>query len=299
MFDFLTTSPWPDYALLDCGGFQKLERFGAYVLARPEPQAIWDPALPAAEWQRLADATFARAPNGASGSPEKGQWQLKKGMPEQWLIAYERPDGLRLKFRLGLSAFKHVGLFPEQDPNWQFIYNQTRARRAPQPRVLNLFAYTGAATLAARAAGADVTHLDSVKQVNFWARDNMEASGLDGVRWLVEDAMKYVRREVKRGSRYQGLILDPPAYGRGPNGEKWQLEDELNELLKLSQQLLDPDDHFFVVNLYSLGFSGLILDNLTQAIFPGPKSVRELGEIYLRDEAGRKLPLGTFCRFAN
>ncbi|GAB3637087.1 class I SAM-dependent methyltransferase [Hymenobacter arcticus] len=294
VYDFLTTSPWPDYELLDSGNFQKLERFGPHVLARPEPQAIWDAHLPASEWAR-ADATFARAP----GSTEKGQWSLKKGMPEQWVIAYERPDGLKLRFRLGLSSFKHVGLFPEQDPNWQFIYNQTRKRRAKLPRVLNLFAYTGAATLAARAAGADVTHLDSVKQVNFWARDNMEASQLDGVRWLVEDAMKYVRREVKRGSKYQGLILDPPAYGRGPNGEKWQLEDELNELLKLSQQLLDPEDHFFVVNLYSLGFSALILDNLTQAIFPGPKAVRELGEIYLHDAGQRKLPLGTFCRFAN
>ncbi|MEJ7665927.1 MAG: class I SAM-dependent methyltransferase [Hymenobacter sp.] len=273
--------PWPDYELLDSGHFQKLERFGPYVLARPEPQAIWDPALPSADWHK-ADATFARTP----GSTEKGQWSLQKGMPEQWVIGYERPDGLRLKFRLGLSSFKHVGLFPEQDPNWQFIYNQTKARRAALPRVLNLFAYTGAATLAARAAGADVTHLDSVKQVNFWARDNMEASQLDGVRWLVEDAMKYVRREVKRGSKYQGLILDPPAYGRGPNGEKWQLEDELNELLKLSQQLLDPADHFFVVNLYSLGFSALILDNLTQAVFPGPTSRARAG----RDILARRRP---------
>ncbi|WP_375415748.1 class I SAM-dependent methyltransferase [uncultured Hymenobacter sp.] len=296
MYDFLTTSPWPDYALLDCGHFQKLERFGPYVLARPEPQAIWDPHLPASEWQR-ADATFTRAAGSAS-SGDKGQWQLKPKMAEQWLIDYQRPGGLNLKFRLGLSSFKHVGLFPEQDPNWQFIYNQTKARRTAQPRVLNLFAYTGAATLAARAAGADVTHLDSVKQVNFWARDNMEASQLDGVRWLVEDAMKYVRREVKRGSKYQGLILDPPAYGRGPNGEKWQLEDELNEMLKLSQQLLDPDDHFFVVNLYSLGFSALILDNLVTGIFPTPPATRKLGEIYLLDAGQRKLPLGTFCRFA-
>ena len=296
MYDFLTTSPWPDYELLDCGHFQKLERFGPHVLARPEPQAIWDPHLPASEWLR-ADATFARAAGSAPGA-ERGQWQLKPHMAEQWMINYERPGGLRLKFRLGLSSFKHVGLFPEQDPNWQFIFNQTQARRAAVPRVLNLFAYTGAATLAARAAGADVTHLDSVKQVNFWARDNMEASQLDGVRWLVEDAMKYVRREVKRGSKYQGLILDPPAYGRGPNGEKWQLEDELNEMLRLSQQLLDPDDHFFVVNLYSLGFSALILDNLVSAIFPGPKATRELGEIYLLDAGRRKLPLGTFCRFA-
>jgi 23S rRNA (cytosine1962-C5)-methyltransferase len=293
MYSFLTTGTWPDYELLDAGNFEKLERFGRYVLARPEPQAIWDPHLPAGEWQR-AHATFRRE----KGSTERGQWQLKAGMPEQWVINYDQGD-LRLRFRLGLSAFKHVGLFPEQDPNWRFIYEQTKKRRAALPRVLNLFAYTGAATLAARAAGADVTHLDSVKQVNFWARDNMEASGLDGVRWLVEDAMKYVRREVKRGTKYQGLILDPPAYGRGPNGEKWQLEDELNELLKLCHQLLDPEDHFFLINLYSLGFSALILDNLINNIFPPIRGEREIGEIYLHDQAQRKLPLGTFCRFSS
>ena len=293
MYTFLTTSPWADYELIDAGNFEKLERFGKHILARPEPQAIWDPHLPASEWQR-AHATFTRE----KGSQERGQWKMKPSTAEQWVIAYERPDGLKLKFRLGMSSFKHVGLFPEQDPNWQFIYEQTRKRRAAQPRVLNLFAYTGAATLAARAAGADVTHLDSVKQVNFWARDNMEASRLDGVRWLVEDAMKYVRREVKRGSKYQGLILDPPAYGRGPNGEKWQLEDELNEMLKLCKELLDPQDHFFLVNLYSLGFSALILENLVHEIFPEARQTREIGEIYLHDQAARKLPLGTFCRFA-
>lgn len=292
MYSFLTTGTWPDYELLDAGNFEKLERFGKYILARPEPQAIWDPHLPASEWQR-AHATFTRE----KGSQERGQWKLKPSMPEQWVINYDQGD-LRLRFRLGLSSFKHVGLFPEQDPNWRFIFEQTKKRRAATPRVLNLFAYTGAATLAARAAGADVTHLDSVKQVNFWARDNMEASGIDGVRWLVEDAMKYVRREVKRGSKYQGLILDPPAYGRGPNGEKWQLEDELNEMLKLCQQLLDPQDHFFLINLYSLGFSALILDNLTTATFGVSAGQREIGEIYLHDQGQRKLPLGTFCRFA-
>lgn len=293
MYTFLTTSPWADYELIDAGNFEKLERFGKHILSRPEPQAIWDPHLPASEWQR-ANAIFTRE----KGSQERGQWKIKGGTPEQWVIGYERPGGLKLRFRLGMSSFKHVGLFPEQDPNWQFIYEQTRKRRAAQPRVLNLFAYTGAATLAARAAGADVTHLDSVKQVNFWARDNMEASGLDGVRWLVEDAMKYVRREVKRGSKYQGLILDPPAYGRGPNGEKWQLEDELNEMLKLCKELLDPQDHFFLINLYSLGFSALILENLVHEIFPHARQNREIGEIYLHDTAARKLPLGTFCRFA-
>ena len=295
MYSFLTVENWADYELIDSGNFEKLERFGAYILARPEPQAIWDKHLPESEWQRQAQAVFKKE----KGSSEKGQWQLKKGMPEQWFVDYQY-QGMQLRFRLGLSSFKHVGLFPEQEPNWKFIYEQARQLRSPQPRILNMFAYTGAASLAAKAAGAEVTHLDSVKVVNYWARENMEASNLDQIRWIVEDAMKFARREVKRGNTYQGLILDPPAYGRGPNGEKWQLEDELNELTKLCGQLLDPTDHLFLINLYSLGFSALILDNLIQEnLSPAPGGLRELGELYLLDQGKRKLPLGTFYRFSS
>lgn len=295
MYSFLTVENWADYELIDAGNFEKLERFGAYILARPEPQAIWDKHLPESEWQRQAQAVFKKE----KGSSEKGQWQLKKGMPEQWFVDYQY-QGMQLRFRLGLSSFKHVGLFPEQEPNWKFIYEQARQLRSPQPRILNMFAYTGAASLAAKAAGAEVTHLDSVKVVNYWARENMEASNLDQIRWIVEDAMKFARREVKRGNTYQGLILDPPAYGRGPNGEKWQLEDELNELTKLCGQLLDPTDHLFLINLYSLGFSALILDNLIQEnLSPAPGGLRELGELYLLDQGKRKLPLGTFYRFSS
>ncbi|QNF31763.1 class I SAM-dependent methyltransferase [Adhaeribacter swui] len=294
MYSFLTTSNWSDYELVDSGNFEKLERFGDYYLARPEPQAIWDKNLPASEWDKRAQAIFKRE----KGSSEKGQWQLRKGMAEQWFINYEYQQ-MKLRFRLGLSSFKHVGLFPEQDPNWQFIYNATRQLNTQSPKILNLFAYTGAASLAAKAAGADVTHLDSVKQVNYWARENMEASNLNQIRWIVEDAMKFVRREVKRGNVYQGLILDPPAYGRGPNGEKWQLEDELNELIKLCAQLLDPQDNLFLINLYSLGFSGLILENLiTHNFQKHAKKQQEVGEIYLQDQGQRKLPLGTFYRFS-
>jgi 23S rRNA (cytosine1962-C5)-methyltransferase len=159
-----------------------------------------------------------------------------------------------------------------------------------------LFAYTGAASLAARAAGAETTHLDSIKQVVSWARANMEASHLDNIRWMVEDAMLYVKREVKRGRKYQGIILDPPAYGRGPNGEKWELEDQINEMLKLCSELLDPENHFLVINLYSLGFSALILENLMRQNFPYLKN-ENWGEIYLPDNGGRKLPLGTYFRF--
>ena len=295
MYSFLTVENWPDYELIDSGSFEKLERFGAYILARPEPQAIWDKELSDTDWSRLAHATFKKE----KGSSEKGQWVLKPRMPEQWFISYEYQD-LKLRFRLGLSSFKHVGIFPEQDPNWKFIYEQGRQLKTPKPKILNMFAYTGAASLAAKASGAEVTHLDSVKVVNYWARENMEASQLDNIRWLVEDAMKFAQREVKRGNSYQGIILDPPAYGRGPNGEKWQLEDELNELLKLCSELLDPEDHLFLINLYSLGFSAFILENLIAQSFKRHAiAERQFGELYLQDQGKRKLPLGTFYRFSS
>ncbi len=296
----LTPTGFPDYELLDSGHYAKLERFGAHVVARPEPQALWAPALPPTEWDRLAGATFTRAATGGATN-EKGSWQLKRTMPEQWWMEYQLPDGgPTLRFRLGLSSFKHVGLFPEQEVNWRWLYARCRALvtpTGPPPKVLNLFAYTGAASLAMRAAGADVAHLDAVRQVNFWGRENMEASNLDGIRWLVDDALGFVRRQARRGTRYQGIALDPPAYGRGPDGEKWVLEDHLAELLSLSKELLDQEQpHFFLLNLYSLGFSGLILDSLGRDLF-GPVANREVGELYLPDNAGRTLPLGTFWRF--
>lgn len=298
-----TPQAWPGYALLDAGDGAKLERFGAHVVARPEPQALWRPALSAREWEQLAGATFTRA---AGEKGEKGQWRTRPQMPEQWWLDYQLPDsGPTLRFRLGLSAFKHVGLFPEQEVNWRWLYQQgrqlVRATKPgePPPKVLNLFAYTGGATLALRAAGLDVAHLDAVRQVNFWARDNMEASGLDGVRWLVDDALAFCRRQVRKGTRYQGIALDPPAYGRGPDGEKWLLEEHLPELLALCHELLDRDrPHFFLLNLYSLGFSALILDSLGRDLF-GAVPTRELGELYVPDQAGRALPLGTFYRFAS
>ena len=215
--ELLSASGWKDYELLDSGRFEKLERFGRYVLARPEPQAVWDRSLSEDEWRARADAVFRR--DGRSG--ERGEWTLRAGMPDRWFVEYG--GGMSLKFRMGLTSFKHVGLFPEQAENWEFIFREVR-RLGAGARVLNLFAYTGGASLAARAAGADVTHVDSVKPVVSWARENMEASGMDGIRWIVEDALKFVRREARRGRRYDGIVLDPPAYGRGAAGEKWVLE---------------------------------------------------------------------------
>ena len=282
-----------DYELIDTGSFEKLERFGRYVVRRPEPQAIWRPSLPEPEWLR-ADAAFVRD----ARSDERGQWHLRPGVPDRWTIGYDL-RGMALRMRLGLTSFKHVGIFPEQAANWDFIYDNCcrLAAAGTAPRILNLFAYTGGATLAARAAGADVTHVDSVRQVVTWARENMEFSGLDGVRWIVEDALRFVQREVRRGSRYRGIILDPPAYGRGANGEKWILEDNICEMLECCAQLLEPAGAFLVLNLYSMGLSSTLARTAVRQAFGAPRE-EQWGELCFTDRAGKQLPLGTYYRFS-
>ncbi|MBR5724347.1 MAG: class I SAM-dependent methyltransferase [Bacteroidales bacterium] len=288
---------WKDYELLDSGGGEKLERFGAYVLARPEPKALWDKSLPEAEWRRLAHTTFTPGAGfGKAGKEDSGTWNRLRKMDDQWWIRYASEDGLKMDLRLGLTSFKHVGVFPEQAPNWDWIWRQTRAQAAKgrAPRVLNLFAYTGAASLAARSAGAEVTHLDSVRQVVTWARGNMEHSGLDGIRWVVEDAMKFAQREVRRGNRYDGIILDPPAYGHGPDGEKWKLDECLFGLLRAVGQILAPQDAWMVLNLYSNGYSALLGETLVrQAMAVGQVAS---GELALLDRFDKALPLSIVVR---
>ena len=288
---------WKDYELIDSGAGEKLERFGAYVLARPEPKALWDKSLSDAEWRRLAHTTFTPGAGfGKAGKEDSGTWNRLKKMDDQWYIQYKNAEGLALDLRIGLTSFKHVGVFPEQAPNWDYIYRQTRALAAKgrTPRVLNLFAYTGGASLAARAAGADVTHLDSVRQVVTWARGNMENSGLDGIRWVVEDAMKFAQREERRGNRYDGIILDPPAYGHGPDGEKWKLDECLFGMLRSVGEILAPQDAFLVLNLYSNGYSALLGETvLRQAMRVGEM---ESGELALNDKFGKALPLSIVVR---
>lgn len=282
-----------DYELIDSGDFEKLERFGEYVTRRPEPQAIWHKSLSEGEWERLAQASFRRE----TKSEERGEWRLKAGMPSRWTIRYNYKE-MRLRMRLALTSFKHVGIFPEQAENWNFIYDQVEqinAVKGRRAKVLNLFAYTGGATLAARAAGAEVTHVEAVKQVVTWSRENMEASGLDGVRWMVEDALKFVRREQRRGNRYDGIILDPPAYGRGPEGEKWILEEQIGEMLTLCAELLEPKGSFLVLNLYSMGLSALLARTAVRQAFAQPRK-EQAGELYFADRAGKELPLGTYYR---
>lgn len=287
MINTLTPTTWQDYELIDSGNFEKLERFGEYVLRRPEPQAIWDRSLTEAEWQNKTHAFFKKD----KGSQEKGEWVLLKKIPDRWYIQYILGNE-PIKFKISMSSFKHVGIFPEQAVNWDFIAKHTK----PDYKILNLFAYTGGASLAAKASNAEVSHVDSVKQVISWAKDNMEASQLDNIRWVFDDAMKYVLREVRREKKYQGIILDPPAYGRGPDGEKWILEEQINELLKQCRLLLDPENQYLILNLYSLGFSALIVENLVKSIFGNIENL-EIGELYIKDNYDKKLPLGVYCRF--
>lgn len=297
-------SSWGDYEILDSGNGEKLERFGQYVLRRPEPKALWDKNLGKEQWNRLAHVVFRPGAGfGKAGKEDSGTWEKRKRMDDQWSICYRLGGVKPISLRLGLTAFKHVGIFPEQAPNWEYIYRKTAAlveanRKAglPAPKVLNLFAYTGGASLAAKAAGADVTHLDSVRQVVTWARENMEKSSLDGIRWVVEDALKFAKREAKRGNVYQGIILDPPAYGHGPDGEKWKLDELLFPLLKNISSILAPSDSFMVLNLYSNGYSALLGETVVREAFGGKLSRVESGELCLTDKLGKALPLSIFVR---
>jgi 23S rRNA (cytosine1962-C5)-methyltransferase len=293
------TTAWKDYELIDCGDFCKLERFGKYITIRPEPKALWKKSMSDAEWMKMAHTQFI--PGGGfstAGQQDSGSWKTLKKMDEQWPIVYQ-PLGITL--RMGMTSFKHVGVFPEQAPNWDYIYENTSrlvASSGGKPvKVLNLFAYTGGASLAARKAGADVTHLDSVKQVVTWARQNMELSRLDSIRWVVEDALKFVRREARRGNTYQGIMLDPPAYGHGPDGEKWKLDDCLYEMLCLVGQILAPKDSFLILNLYANGYSSLLADTAVRSAF-NLKADADVscGELVLRDSFGKALPLSVFAR---
>jgi 23S rRNA (cytosine1962-C5)-methyltransferase len=300
---------WKDYALLDSGNGEKLERFGSYVLCRPEPKALWDKTMPQSKWDSMAHVRFRPGAGfGKAGKEDSGTWEKLRPMDEQWRILYrgcgEGTRSLKFSLRLGLTAFKHVGVFPEQAPNWEYIYANTRrlaekakASGSGPVKVLNLFAYTGAASLAAKAAGADVTHLDSVRQVITWARGNMEESSLDGIRWVVEDAMKFARREARRGNVYQGVILDPPAYGHGPDGEKWKLDECLFDMMKCVSAILAPKDSFMVLNLYSNGFSPILGETVVREAFRLDSSAKlSSGELCLKDSFGKVMPLSIYVR---
>lgn len=284
--ELLSPKNWKDYELIDCGDFEKLERFGKYITIRPEPQAVWPKIYSNADWEKQATVRFIPK------SSSNGEWKKLKQMPDQWTINYALSKQRELTFRLGLTAFKHVGVFPEQAVNWDVIYDYLKALN--KPKFLNLFAYTGGASVAARAAGADVTHVDSIKQVVTWANENMQKSNLDNIRWMVDDALKFVKKEIRRGNKYNGVILDPPAFGHGPNGEKWKLEDNIAEMMDSVLQLLDTEKHLLILNAYSLGFSAMVPENLLNPFAKKHKSKLSVGELFLNAKSGVKLPLGVW-----
>lgn len=295
-FKLLYPSSWYDYELIDSGDFEKLERFGKYVLIRPEPQAIWGKVLPESQWKEMAHVKFVREQKEKYRFTDdvKGGWSKHPSMPESWNVGYQYNE-LKINLRLALTSFGHVGIFPEQGPNWNFIYDTISSWKIQTPRVLNLFAYTGAASVVAKYAGADVFHVDASRPGINWANQNMQLNGLSDIRWVYEDALKYVRREVKRNKTYHGIIMDPPPYGRGPEGEKWTLQEKLNELVQLASQLLEGKNAFFILSMYAVGLSSLVGLNVVKGHVPD--AVPEYGEFFLKSRNGRDLPMGTFLRF--
>lgn len=288
--ELLTTDGWPDYALLDCGDGRKLERYGRFSVVRPEPQCFWPPHLPPTAWEE-AEAVFDPA-----DEEDTGRWRFRGSPPESFPLAWGS-----VKFQARFTPFRHLAFFPEQAANWAWLDRRVRSAGAPL-KVLNLFGYTGVASLVCAAAGAEVTHVDASKKAVGWARENAALSGLADrpVRWICEDARRYVQREVRRGSRYDGIILDPPKYGRGPAGEVWRLFEDLPELARLCGQLLAPSADFLLLNAYAARVSGLSLAHLLQSALPGQGGEVAWGELALAEarREGRAVGLSFFARWS-
>jgi 23S rRNA (cytosine1962-C5)-methyltransferase len=285
----LVPPPWAEYELLDTGNGAKLERFGSYVLVRPETQAIWEPARPEQEWQQ-ADAVFEKQ-RGQAGDDSAGRWNVRREMPAQWLLHYNN-----LAFWLRLSPFRHTGIFPEHSAHWPWL--ERCVRSLEQPRVLVLFGYTGASTLFLAQCGAEVVHVDASKPAVRWAQENQQASKLEQrpVRWLVDDVSKFVAREIRRNHRYDLILMDPPVFGRGPKGEIWRIHEQLPELLRQSAQLLSERAQGLVVNAYATTMSALTLQNVLQAALKQRGGAIEAGELVLYEHhANRFLPAAIFA----
>ncbi len=287
-FSIATTEPSKDYELLDSGNGEKLERYGKYIFRRPDPQALWEKSLSESDW-KSAHASFRR-------EGKQGDWDLKSGLPERWPIEFGA-----LKFWIRPTSFKHTGLFPEQKPNWDWMRDCIVAAKRPVS-VLNLFGYTGGASIAAAQAGASVVHIDGSKVAIKWGRDNAELSGLGDkpIRWILEDAREFVKREIKRGNKYDGILLDPPAFGHGPNNELWKIEDHLPEFLKMCSEILTEKPLFFLINGYASGYSAIAYENNLKALLEKYGGEFEKGELTIEESnSGRLLPCGIFARWKN
>lgn len=280
---------WTEYELLDTSDGERLERWGKYTLVRPDPQVIWKNVKGNKLWNK-ADAIYKRSSKGG------GAWG-KNNLPEHWTINY---DHLGLKFRIKPTGFKHTGLFPEQASNWDYIMEKIRSAGRPIS-VLNLFGYTGAATVAAAKAGASVCHVDAAKGMVAWGKENAEASGVREapIRWIVDDCAKFVEREIRRGRKYDAIIMDPPSYGRGPGGEVWKLEDNIWDFVELTSKVLSDDPLFVIINSYTTGLSASTIGYIAESIFTkrfgGHAESQELG---LRvTDTGLALPCGASTRW--
>jgi 23S rRNA (cytosine1962-C5)-methyltransferase len=282
----LITKPEPDYELLDSGDGKKLERYGSFVLSRPDPQALWKPLKSMSEWNK-ADAVFIR-------KGKEVEWKTKSTLPEAWTIVFGR-----LTLEIRPTTFKHTGLFPEQLSNWQWMEQLVSAAKRPI-KVLNLFGYTGGATLACAKAGAEVVHVDGSKMAITWAKHNADLSGLGDkpIRWILDDALAFLKREAKRGNTYDGILLDPPAFGHGPKGEVWKIEEQFPELIELCLGVLSDKPLFFLVNGYASGYSPIAYQNNFLILKQKFGGTLEGGELAIEESGtGRMLPAGIFARW--
>lgn len=285
----MRTTGWSDYALLDSGGGRKLERYGPWRVVRPEPQCLWTPRLGADVWES-ADAIFDPA-----DEEDAGRWRFRAEPPQVRALGWGK-----VRFNARFTPFRHLAFFPEQAANWSWLDEAVQAAPSP-PRVLNLFGYTGVASLVCTAAGAAVTHVDASKKAVAWARENAALSGLEDrpVRWICEDARKYVQREARRGSQYEGIILDPPKYGRGPTGEVWRLFEDLPEMARLCASLLSENARFLILNAYAARISGASLAGLLAEALAGRGGRIDWGELALVEEAGdRTIGLSFYARWS-
>jgi len=287
----LKTTKQKDYELIDSGEGKKLERYGKYLLSRPDPEALWKRSLSDKEWDKT-DLEFIR-------SGTKNKWIIKNGVPNNWNISFGD-----FTFSVKPTSFKHTGLFPEQLPNWQWmakLIEESKTKRKEPIKVLNLFAYTGGATLACAKAGAEVCHVDGSKAAVVWARENAELSGLKDapVRWLIEDVILFLKREIKRGRFYDAIVMDPPSFGHGPKDEIWKIEENFLNLMDLCKQVLSVDPLFILINGYTAGYSSIVYENNLSDMMSEYDGKVEGGELVIEDTTSKKiLPCGIFAKWS-